>query len=163
HARHARRPVRRHGRRQRPAGRPASGQPGRRRVPPLRPRARRGDVGACVGGSQGGTRGDSAGAPPALADLAEYGRGDYDEATGLEQGAKSVKDRLKELGTSGKSLGALAGLGAGAAVAAGLAGAMELEPAKAKLTAQLGLTKDESKRIGGVAGSLYSGAYGDSM
>lgn len=61
----------------------------------------------------------------------------------------------------------VAAAAAGAAVVAGLGvalnEALNIEVGAARLTAQLGLTASESERIGGVAGELYAGAYGESM
>lgn len=56
-----------------------------------------------------------------------------------------------------------AGAAAGAGFAASVTSAIQLDSARGKLQAQLGLTQDESKRIGGVAGKLYASAYGESM
>ncbi|WDZ87181.1 phage tail tape measure protein [Micromonospora cathayae] len=60
---------------------------------------------------------------------------------------------------------AAAGIGAGigAALAAGVAGALNVGAANDKLRAQLNLTKDESARLGKVAGQLYAANYGESM
>ncbi|MET9313830.1 phage tail tape measure protein [Kribbella sp. NPDC003505] len=70
----------------------------------------------------------------------------------------------------GDLLGAVKGvpmLAAGAALGGGLiAGftkALDLEDARGKLKAQLGLTGPESKKAGKIAGDLYKQAYGDSI
>lgn len=55
------------------------------------------------------------------------------------------------------------GAGVGALVGAGIAQSLNVDAANDKLAAQLGLTKDESARVGKVAGDLYAHAYGDSM
>jgi phage-related minor tail protein len=55
------------------------------------------------------------------------------------------------------------GIGAGVAFGAGLVGAINVDAGQAKLSAQLGLTGKEAKRIGGVAGKVFAGAFGDSM
>lgn len=56
-----------------------------------------------------------------------------------------------------------AGLAGGAAFAAALTKGLDATAAQGKLRAQLGVTAQESKRIGGVAGKLYADAYGESM
>lgn len=56
-----------------------------------------------------------------------------------------------------------AGLAAGAALAASAVQAMDFQDANAKLSAQLGLSKDESAKIGKQAGAIYAGNYGDSL
>jgi phage-related minor tail protein len=58
---------------------------------------------------------------------------------------------------------AATGAAVGVALAAGVAGAMDMGDANAKLSAQLGLSQAESARIGKAAGSIYAGNYGDSL
>lgn len=65
--------------------------------------------------------------------------------------------------SKGKKLAMVGGAAMGAAVAAGALKAMDIGAANDKLAAQLGLTEQESARVGKVAGSLYAGAYGDSL
>jgi hypothetical protein len=55
------------------------------------------------------------------------------------------------------------GVASGVALTAGLTEAINLSGSRGKIQAQLGVTADESKRIGGVAGKLFSNAYGGSM
>lgn len=76
--------------------------------------------------------------------------------TGIASGLGGVKGKLKTAGTA-------AGAAVGAALVLSLTQAMEFEDANAKLTAQLGLTEDESARIGKAAGDLYSQNWGDSI
>ena len=71
-----------------------------------------------------------------------------------------LNQKLKDL--SGPAMTA-AGAAAGAAFASGLAGAVKLDSARGRLEAQLGLTKEQSKVAGDVAGKLYASAYGESM
>lgn len=52
---------------------------------------------------------------------------------------------------------------AATALSAGFTAALDVGAARSKLQAQLGLTADESKRIGGVAGKLFAGAYGENI
>lgn len=62
-----------------------------------------------------------------------------------------------------KTAGAAAGVAAGAALAVGFKGAMDLQSAVAKVSAQLGLTEEQAERAGKVAGQLYRDNIGDSM
>lgn len=64
-----------------------------------------------------------------------------------------------------KAVGAVAtGAAAmGAAFLAGIDKALDAEAAGDKMAASLGLSAQESKRLGGVAGKLYADAYGDSL
>lgn len=55
------------------------------------------------------------------------------------------------------------GVASGVALTAGLTEAINLSGSRGKIQAQLGVTADESKRIGSVAGKLFSNAYGGSM
>lgn len=58
---------------------------------------------------------------------------------------------------------AVAGAAVGAALGVALVGAISVEKANDRLAAQLGLTQRESERVGSVAGSLFSQAYGGSL
>ena len=71
-------------------------------------------------------------------------------------GAKAGLAKLRPLADA-------AGIGAGAALAAGISGAMNVQAARAKMNAQLGLTGKDAAKAGQVAGSLYAKAYGGSM
>lgn len=81
--------------------------------------------------------------------------------------AESVLSMLpSKITGSGVVMGAAAaGVAAlvGSSLAEGIGTAMDLQDARAKLTAELGLTGPESKRLGGIAGSLYAQAYGGSI
>lgn len=86
--------------------------------------------------------------------------------------AEDMNEGLEGGAGKGSKLGAVMGkLGpvmAGVATAAALIGpavmkGLDAQAANAKFKAQLGLTSKESERIGGVAGRLYSKAYGESM
>lgn len=78
-----------------------------------------------------------------------------------EQGA----GKMGKLGAVAAKLGPVLGTLAGAAALVGpaIAKGLDAQEATAKMQAQLGVTAQESKRIGGVAGKLYSKAYGESM
>ncbi|MFF5759681.1 hypothetical protein ACFY7A_30135 [Streptomyces longwoodensis] len=73
-----------------------------------------------------------------------------------EQGLSSARERFDQVATG---IGAMAGVSLGAS----LVQSISIDQAHSKLTAQLGLTQEESARIGGVAGDLYADAYGESM
>lgn len=73
-----------------------------------------------------------------------------------EQGLSSARERFDQVATG---IGAMAGVSLGASLVQGIS----IDQANSKLAAQLGLTKEESARIGGVAGDLYADAYGESM
>ena len=75
----------------------------------------------------------------------------------------AMPGKLKLSGPGAKmAAGALAAL-IGVAIGTGIAKGIELDTARAKISAELGLTETESARIGGVAGTLYAQAYGDSI
>jgi hypothetical protein len=84
-----------------------------------------------------------------------------------DAGFTSVLDKLPgKIDGSSKVLKGAAALAAGGialALAGGINNALDLQDANANLSAQLGLTTEESARLGGVAGRLYSDAYGDSI
>lgn len=72
-------------------------------------------------------------------------------------------DRIKgKAATLGPAFAA-AGLVAGAALVGAISMTMDLSDARARLTAQLGLTPAESERYGRLAGQVYSNAYGESL
>lgn len=71
--------------------------------------------------------------------------------------------KLKDFGGKAAGLAAAAGAAIGAALAAGILKTMDIEKANDKLAAQLGLNAKESEQAGKVAGSLYAGAYGESI
>lgn len=75
-------------------------------------------------------------------------------ASGMTQGIKNAGPAI---------LGAIAALGIGAAISAGISDAMKIESGSAKLTAALGLSPEEAKNAGEIASKLYVGAYGESL
>lgn len=81
--------------------------------------------------------------------------------------AESVLDALPgKITGKGVLMGAAAtGVAAlvGSALSDGVSTAMDMQDARAKLTAELGLTGPESERLGKIAGSLYAQAYGGSI
>jgi len=90
-------------------------------------------------------------------------RSNAPEEAGQRTGGRfggAFADSLKV--AAGVAVAAVAGKAADA-LSEGFTAALDVGAARSKLQAQLGLTADESKRIGGVAGKLFAGAYGDSM
>ncbi|MBT2213456.1 phage tail tape measure protein [Actinomadura sp. NEAU-AAG7] len=83
-------------------------------------------------------------------------------ARGFQKAGGHVDAFREKLGGL-KGVMAGAGLAGGAAFAGALAKGLDASAAQGKLKAQLGLSAQESKRIGGVAGKLYADAYGESM
>lgn len=79
------------------------------------------------------------------------------------------KDAKKELDNTGKAVGKFkdvagkAGLASGAALSAGLIGAVNADGAKRKLVASLGTTGPEAQAAGKVAGNLFTSGMGESM
>ncbi|MCZ2857426.1 phage tail tape measure protein [Blastococcus sp. VKM Ac-2987] len=82
-----------------------------------------------------------------------------------EENAGRFSGTMEKASTvSTKALGAIgAGAGIAASAMAGFAKALDVGAATDKMTAQLGLTAEESGRYGKIAGDLYTQAYGDSM
>lgn len=85
------------------------------------------------------------------------------DTTGLEDSVdksatKAGEGFKKKFGKYAKA----AGIATGAILGAALVSGLNTEDATVKLQHQLGLTAEESKRIGGVAGSLYAQGYGES-
>ena len=83
------------------------------------------------------------------------------DSSGFESGLQSAWAALsdKKWGTAAGAVG----LAAGAALTAGLVGAINNDAAVRKMNAGLGLTGPAAERAGQVAGNLYSNAYGESM
>lgn len=81
----------------------------------------------------------------------------------MEQGIASGESRLKGFATGAVKILGGAGLAAGGAFGAALAANMRVEAANDKMAAALGLTEEQSKVAGKVAGRLYANAYGESM
>lgn len=83
----------------------------------------------------------------------------------MGQGIEGGAGKFGKLGAAaGKVMPVLAALGVSVAgVGAAITKGLDAQAATAKMQAQLGVTATESKRIGGVAGKLYSQAYGESM
>ncbi len=85
-------------------------------------------------------------------------------------GDADFSQATKKVGGFGKALGGLVqGIGAGIGLsladnlASSFGDALDFSAAQDKLGAQLGLTGAEAERLGGIAGSLYANAYGESL
>lgn len=85
----------------------------------------------------------------------------------LVTGLKGAGDKLKDFGSSMKTglkaAGAAAGAAVGAALALGVSKNLELGEARAKLTAQLGLSAEDAGTYGKLAGEVYAGNFGESL
>lgn len=85
---------------------------------------------------------------------------------GLTQFSSDVKDTVNNAGESwGKlkdklKIGALA---AGAAATAAIAEGLDVDAARDKLSAQLGLVGEDAARVGKAAGAIYADGFGESM
>ncbi len=120
-----------------------------------------------LGGSttEVGVRADVAAAERALGDV----EADVRRLNGADAEVEVTADtgpaerELEEFGDGAKAAAAAAGAAAGAAMVLGISSNLEMGQVQANLTAQLGLTAEESKRIGGVAGALYANAYGENL
>jgi len=83
--------------------------------------------------------------------------------TGAEKGGRSIAAKLEKTWDGVKKTAAIAGAAAGAALAAGALGALDMGASTDKLAAQLGATAEEADRLGKVAGALYADAWGESV
>ncbi|MDX3047553.1 phage tail tape measure protein [Streptomyces scabiei] len=101
-----------------------------------------------------------------------------DTGEGMRDARETVQDESAAMAADVEQGGATAGagfgetlkagvaaamVGVGVIVAAGFAEALEQSRLESKLAAQLDLTKEQSARVGGVAGDLFADAYGDSF
>lgn len=90
---------------------------------------------------------------------------------GFKKAEKAADESGKKAGSGFgdglKAAGLLAAAAAGAAIGAAASAAivkhLDIEKGNDKLAAQLGLTAKQSESAGKIAGSLYAGAYGESM
>lgn len=81
---------------------------------------------------------------------------------GVDKGSGEIEGKLKKTWGRVKVAAAAAGAAAGAALATGLSGAMELDAARTKLTAQLGGNEKLAGELGTVAGNVYGRGFGES-
>lgn len=98
-------------------------------------------------------------------DMERIGQQAEDTGSSIEEsggrGGKAMGGLSKGLGMVGGALGVATA--AAAAFGVAMSKGMDAQAGTAKMTAQLGLTKGESQRIGHDAGKLYSQAYGESL
>lgn len=88
--------------------------------------------------------------------------GASDSLDGVGGAASAAAGRLGELGTTGiAALTGIAGIGAG--IAATFMDALNFQDANARLQAQLGLTAQDAKRFGHIAGDVYAGGWGEGI
>ncbi|MBM0275320.1 phage tail tape measure protein [Micromonospora tarensis] len=79
----------------------------------------------------------------------------------MEQGLDKAEGKFKRFGSKLEPLAAGIGAAAALALAAGLAGAMELDAAQTKLEAQLG-NSEYAAEMGAIAGRVYARGFGES-
>lgn len=95
-----------------------------------------------------------------LGELVAYLKADD---TKLRQGLRAGQEKLKSFGKAAAvGLGA-AGAAAGAALAAGVVGNLDVGEGRAKLAAQMNLSSEDSAHIGKVAGQVYADNWGESL
>lgn len=82
---------------------------------------------------------------------------------GIEVDPQGASQGMAKLQGLMEKASAGVGIASGVALAGSLVQAMDLSASRGKLQAQLGITAQESKRIGDVAGKLFANAYGGSM
>lgn len=82
---------------------------------------------------------------------------------GIEVDPQGASQGMAKLQGLMEKASAGVGIASGVALAGSLVQAMDLSASRGKLQAQLGITQQESKRIGDVAGKLFANAYGGSM
>jgi hypothetical protein len=82
-----------------------------------------------------------------------------------DAGGEGIGGKFREIGAKagGLFLAAFAVTKIVDTIQGAFSDALDLEAGRAKLTAQLNLTAEDSQRYGEVAGKLYAGAYGDSL
>lgn len=80
----------------------------------------------------------------------------------MEQGLDQAEGKFKRFGSKLEPLAMGIGAAAALALAAGLAGAMELDAAQTKLQAQLGGNTEYAEQMGAIAGRVYARGFGES-
>lgn len=81
----------------------------------------------------------------------------------VQGAAGAISNAFSSMGKGVALAGAAVGALAAVALTDQFVKALDVDRGRAKLAGQLGLTAEDSARLGKVAGDLYSGAYGDSM
>jgi phage-related minor tail protein len=95
-----------------------------------------------------------------IGELVAYLRSDDSQ---LRQGLGRAQERVRGFGESAKAGLATAGAAAGAMIGVGIAQNLDIGAGRAKLAAQLDLSKDDSARIGAVAGKVYANNFGENL
>ena len=95
-----------------------------------------------------------------IGDLVAYLRADD---TALRSGLQGAQSKIKSFASGAKAALAAGGAVAGAALASGIAGNLNIGAGRAKLAAQLDLSKADSARIGKVAGQVYADNWGENL
>jgi len=85
------------------------------------------------------------------------------DAEQLSQTLDEVSDEISSFGETAKGLALVAGGAIAMGLGAGIASALEKEAGTDVLTAQLGASPAEAKRLGEAAGAVYSAGYGESV
>jgi len=95
-----------------------------------------------------------------LGELVAYLKADD---TKLKAGLRGAQEKLKSFGKAAAVGLGVAGAAAGAALAAGVVGNLDVGEGRAKLAAQMNLSSEDSARIGKVAGQVYADNWGESL
>lgn len=95
-----------------------------------------------------------------LGELVAYFRADDSKLT---EGISKSEKRVRDFGENIKKTLAVAGTAAAAALTAGIVQNLDIGEGRARLAAQLDLTKEDTARIGAVAGKVYAGNFGESL
>jgi phage-related minor tail protein len=85
------------------------------------------------------------------------------DAEQLSQTLDEASEEISAFGETAKGLAAVAGGAIAVGIGAGIAEALEREAGNDVLTAQLGASPAEAKRLGEAAGAVYSSGYGESV
>ncbi|MFV2102806.1 phage tail tape measure protein [Micromonospora sp. LOL_024] len=93
-----------------------------------------------------------------LGELTAFLRADN---THLERGVKAAEQKLRQAGQKARQYAPVIGAAMAAGIGAGLAGAMDLDKARAKLSAQIG-DPALAAQLGKVAGQVYGQGFGES-
>ena len=81
----------------------------------------------------------------------------------MEKGLAKAEGLLRSFGGKAGALAAVAGGAIGATIGAAVVTGMNMEPAKDKLAASLGLVGPEADRVGKLAGKVFADNWGESM
>ncbi len=85
------------------------------------------------------------------------------DADGFDQGLDDAESSFEKTAGRLSALAATAAVGIGAALAGGIAGAMELGEATSKMNAQIGASGEFAAEMGANAGAVYAAGFGENM